>query len=109
MSEGFYRRGRSNAAPRMPAVEDIGPALRAAGGLPVANGSPIAELVEHAAKVHEARRLVPPKIADTLLSGESAKASGYTGNVCDLCGSSRMRIAGHCMVCEDCGETTGCS
>ena len=38
-----------------------------------------------------------------------ARASGYTGAVCDICGSSRMRTAGHCMVCEECGTTTGCS
>ncbi len=40
---------------------------------------------------------------------EEAKTKGYTGDQCDNCGSMQMRIAGHCMVCESCGTTTGCS
>lgn len=55
-----------------------------------------------------ARKPEPPSIPATLTHTE-AKASGYTGSVCDTCGSSRMRMAGHCMVCEECGSTTGCS
>jgi len=43
------------------------------------------------------------------LSREDAKAAGYTGNICDICFSTRMRVSGHCMVCEECGNTTGCS
>lgn len=50
----------------------------------------------------------PPSVGATLTQAE-ARASGYTGNVCDICGSARMRVAGHCMVCEECGSTTGCS
>lgn len=34
--------------------------------------------------------------------------SEYTGDACDLCGSVRMRQAGMCKVCEDCGESGGC-
>jgi hypothetical protein len=37
------------------------------------------------------------------------RAQGYSGDVCDQCQGSRMRWAGHCKVCEDCGTTTGCS
>lgn len=50
----------------------------------------------------------PPAIPATLTHSE-AKASGYTGSVCDVCGSPRMKMAGHCQVCEDCGTSTGCS
>jgi ribonucleoside-diphosphate reductase alpha chain len=49
-----------------------------------------------------------PRLDATLTQSE-ARSSGYTGNVCDICHSTRMRVAGHCMVCEDCGTTTGCS
>lgn len=35
-------------------------------------------------------------------------ASGYSGDVCSLCGNATMRRAGTCLVCETCGETTGC-
>ena len=33
---------------------------------------------------------------------------GYTGNVCNTCGGSRMRRNGSCEVCEECGATSGC-
>jgi len=60
-----------------------------------------------------------PAIADTLIAGESlapgartqplAVGGGYTGDQCDSCGSARMRRNGSCLVCDDCGTTTGCS
>jgi hypothetical protein len=31
-----------------------------------------------------------------------------TGDCCVKCGGSRMRQAGACKVCEDCGESGGC-
>ena len=34
---------------------------------------------------------------------------GYTGDMCSNCNSMRMKISGHCQVCEECGTTTGCS
>ncbi len=39
----------------------------------------------------------------------TAKARGYTGDVCGQCGSMNVRKNGSCSVCEDCGTTTGCS
>ncbi len=38
-----------------------------------------------------------------------AKARGYTGESCPVCGSMRMRQSGSCAICEDCGTTSGCS
>lgn len=38
-----------------------------------------------------------------------AKSIGYTGNVCAICGSARMRRNGTCELCEECGSTSGCS
>ena len=38
-----------------------------------------------------------------------AQMKGYTGDQCSNCNSMRMKVSGHCMVCEDCGTTTGCS
>lgn len=46
----------------------------------------------------------PPK-----LSRDQAAGMGYTGDQCSNCNSMRMKVSGHCMVCEDCGTTTGCS
>jgi ribonucleoside-diphosphate reductase alpha chain len=38
-----------------------------------------------------------------------ARAQGYTGDMCSHCNSMQMKISGHCLVCEACGTTTGCS
>lgn len=40
---------------------------------------------------------------------QQALQSGYTGNQCVTCNSLRMKISGHCEVCEDCGSSSGCS
>lgn len=34
--------------------------------------------------------------------------SGYTGDPCDLCGSMKVRRSGTCLLCDNCGTTTGC-
>ncbi len=34
--------------------------------------------------------------------------SGYTGDVCQACGGLRMRRNGACLVCDDCGNNSGC-
>lgn len=58
--------------------------------------------------------------SDQLTSSESEKpkpgiviaqaiAQGYSGNICTTCQGARLKWAGHCQVCEDCGTTTGCS
>lgn len=38
-----------------------------------------------------------------------AKAQGFTGDSCTNCGSMKMKRNGSCMVCIECGTTTGCS
>ncbi len=38
-----------------------------------------------------------------------ARAKGYTGTMCDGCGSFNMKRNGACEVCDDCGHTGGCS
>lgn len=35
-------------------------------------------------------------------------SGGYTGSICDQCGSARMRRSGTCETCEDCGNAGGC-
>lgn len=34
---------------------------------------------------------------------------GYTGDVCDICGSSQLIRNGTCLLCTSCGATSGCS
>lgn len=45
------------------------------------------------------------------ITKSNAKLSGYTGDECHNpnCRSMRVRRNGTCTVCEDCGQTTGCS
>ncbi len=38
-----------------------------------------------------------------------ARAQGFTGDTCSSCGSMKMKRNGSCMVCIECGTTTGCS
>ena len=59
------------------------------------------------------RKPPPPFMAATVVAPvmdrSEAKVNGYTGNSCQDCGSTRMKIAGHCEVCDDCGASSGCS
>lgn len=38
-----------------------------------------------------------------------SKGKGYSGDACDQCGSFKMRRNGTCLLCDDCGATSGCS
>ena len=40
---------------------------------------------------------------------DAAIKQGFTGDQCPACGSIKMKRNGSCMLCIDCGETTGCS
>lgn len=48
----------------------------------------------------------PPKL--TVHQGGKMYNGGYTGSICELCGSARMRRSGTCETCEDCGNAGGC-
>jgi hypothetical protein len=50
-----------------------------------------------------ALRAPPPRSAPRLVY-----SGGYTGSICDQCGSTRMRRSGTCETCEDCGSAGGC-
>ena len=43
------------------------------------------------------------------LAIQAARERGFTGDICDDCGSSQMVRNGTCLKCNDCGSTTGCS
>ena len=38
-----------------------------------------------------------------------AKTQGYTGDQCLSCGSMKVKRNGSCLLCDDCGATSGCS
>lgn len=51
------------------------------------------------------RMISETKIAEL----QEAMSLGYAGETCSSCGSSRVKRNGTCLVCEDCGTTSGCS
>ena len=52
---------------------------------------------------------VEEKTSNEYSVAESARAMGFTGDICTTCGSSQMVRNGTCLKCNECGETTGCS
>ena len=48
------------------------------------------------------------EVAEFIVEKIDPKGLGYSGDLCGACGSSRMRRAGTCLTCEDCGANTGC-
>lgn len=40
---------------------------------------------------------------------EVARASGFSGDLCDRCGNMQMKRSGACLTCQACGATTGCA
>lgn len=46
--------------------------------------------------------------ATTTTAPTVTAAVGYTGDVCDICGSTRMKRVGTCLCCDECGSSTGC-
>ena len=49
------------------------------------------------------------KMTEPSIPKDQARRAGYTGESCGSCGSIRVRRNGICIVCEDCGTTSGCS
>lgn len=47
--------------------------------------------------------------AQFAIDADISRSMGFTGDQCSSCGSMKMKVSGHCMVCTDCGTTTGCS
>ena len=56
-------------------------------------------------------KMEEPKTVDTSSSEDhtSSKGERVYGSVCPTCSSTRMVRNGTCMLCQDCGSTTGCS
>ena len=49
------------------------------------------------------------EVKDAAAKRREAVRQGFTGDTCSECFGVRMKTAGHCQVCSDCGQTTGCS
>jgi ClpX C4-type zinc finger len=66
-------------------------------------GDCVAEAAEALAEAKEEHRS-KPRTAPIMMS-----ASGFSGDFCGNCGSSRMIRTGTCVTCADCGTNSGCS
>ena len=51
----------------------------------------------------------PPRQNGKAKKVEAAKLKGYTGDICESCGSLTMVRNGTCLKCITCGSTSGCS
>lgn len=69
---------------------------------------PILVLAEQVSTEDDAPQAKPAK-SKPKLKQKDAQKFGYTGEQCSNCGSIRVKRNGSCTVCEDCGETSGCS
>lgn len=56
--------------------------------------------VDHDTQSHSETKQTPVNVA---------RAQGYTGDTCTQCHGTRMRRNGSCLLCEDCGSSSGCS
>lgn len=94
-----------------PLDEELGPGAGSAGS----DGKPVTDApkstLEGGPSVIPGPVIPVPSRFETELRdvrGE-ARSMGYTGDVCISCGSTRMLNNGTCLVCSECGQTTGCS
>ena len=85
------------------------PRLHGAVGRVVAVTSWGAHVKVRAAASGRYRALNEEMVLDDEPFTGSGNGSGYTGDVCSTCNSLRMRRNGTCLVCDDCGATSGCS
>jgi ribonucleoside-diphosphate reductase alpha chain len=51
------------------------------------------------------QQLAQPQIENR----DTAVQMGYSGETCGTCNSMKVRYNGTCLLCEACGNTTGCS
>lgn len=56
-----------------------------------------------------ASEAIPVSMPLPALSREAARGAGYVGDPCSFCQSMQVKRNGSCLVCESCGQTTGCS
>lgn len=68
----------------------------------------------HAAATGQFRALFAEMVPYAQVNGPKrvaaqARDQGYSGDSCAACGGFKMRRAGTCECCEDCGSSSGCS
>ncbi len=102
MSYGFYK------LPPRSSHEDY--IVKVAGKTPIAIGFDMASVditVEHTVEIRTDRVKAEAIVVE--IQAIDFRAQGYSGDICTHCSGARLRWAGHCQVCDDCGQTTGCS
>lgn len=107
MSSGFHRMGANLPKKNLGWSNSVMPPYGAMLAAPAAQiTADDAPSIGFHATLREPAPIVDPMPS---LTRDAAVQQGFTGDQCSNCFSMRMQIAGHCMVCSDCGTTTGCS
>jgi ribonucleoside-diphosphate reductase alpha chain len=115
---GFHYLGNTDFVHVKPVTlqsEDAGPAVAGADRNPSVTQAITQENPERALKpVGISGTPQPLKHPQTQASSAQSAAmlgrkAGYTGQSCSSCSSMRVRRNGTCIVCDDCGTTSGCS
>ena len=108
MSYGFHRLKPTASA------EDYVASVATQQKIIIAIGSTVVthqgnEVISHTPDIPENDQSIPKMTTNEPTEVGNVRSQGYTGDICAHCQGSRMRWAGHCQVCEDCGESSGCS
>lgn len=69
----------------------------------------MAELAERGGKGRAVKTVTGSRPGALNGTREVAIAQGYTGEVCGECGSMQTTRNGSCLLCRECGRTSGCS
>lgn len=97
----------SNCVDPATVASDLSSTTAEADQKPIPNVGAVAPL--RALATDQLAPAMPVPQRDRLHKIAEAKGQGYTGNFCTHCQSARTKNNGACLVCEDCGQTTGCS
>ncbi|MDA3843904.1 MAG: vitamin B12-dependent ribonucleotide reductase [Candidatus Kapabacteria bacterium] len=113
-SIGYDYLGRTDFV-HVKAVDEIANGKNGKHGVSI-NGDGTAEIIEvpeSAEVVVEDKKPIEQENSAKSKKPEIDKSDavkfGYTGEQCLHCGSIRVKRNGNCTLCEDCGETSGCS
>jgi ribonucleoside-diphosphate reductase alpha chain len=81
------------------------------GARPLGYAAPVTadDPVRSSAPVISSKSTGVPGTMSRAEAADLSRRAGYTGDGCTACSSMRVRRNGTCVVCEDCGTTSGCS
>ena len=101
-------RGRAQPAPTPAKPQVVKSAHPAGANVTALRGNTALAIKEPEVHPVETLAFHAPTVDEKMETRKVAKQQGYTGDICSICGSSKMRRTGKCDTCEECGTTGGC-